>query len=43
MGVTLVSHIDRRTLTEGTRKQGAERIFQFVREELTGHHRKPHN
>ena len=22
--VTLVSHIDRRTLTEGTRKQGAE-------------------
>jgi hypothetical protein len=24
MGVTLVSHVDRRTLTEGTRKQGAE-------------------
>ena len=43
MGVTLVSHIERITLTEGTRKQGAEENISFVREEVTDHCRKPHN
>lgn len=42
-GVILVSHIERRTLTKGTRKDGAEENISFVREEVTGHHRKPHN
>jgi len=41
--VTLVSHIERRTLTEGTRKQGAEENISFVREKVTDHCRKPHN
>jgi hypothetical protein len=41
--VTLVSHIERMTLTEGTRKQGAEENISFVREEVTDHCRKPHN
>lgn len=43
MGVTLVSHIERRTVTEGTRKRGAEENISFVRDEVTGHHRKLHN